>query len=103
MLFGRLWQVLAACFELRDALKYGLGAHQTFVSHLPVHMDGSCNGLQHYAALGRDAEGAKAVNMAPADAPQDVYREVSQKVAAKVKEDAAAGLSEAIRMSVSDC
>jgi hypothetical protein len=21
---------------------------------LPVHMDGSCNGLQHYAALGRD-------------------------------------------------
>ena len=21
-------------------------------SNLPVHMDGSCNGLQHYAALG---------------------------------------------------
>lgn len=46
------------------------GAHEKYVCHLPVHMDGSCNGLQHYAALGRDTEGAKAVNLAPADAPQ---------------------------------
>ena len=40
---------------------------------LPVHMDGSCNGLQHYAALGRDVEGAIKVNLAPSAAPQDVY------------------------------
>ena len=40
---------------------------------LPVHMDGSCNGLQHYAALGRDQEGAVKVNVAPSDRPQDVY------------------------------
>lgn len=35
--------------------------------------DGSCNGLQHYAALGRDQAGAEQVNVAPADVPQDVY------------------------------
>ena len=32
-----------------------------FVSHLAVHQDGSCNGLQHYAALGRDRRGAEQV------------------------------------------
>ena len=26
---------------------------------MPVHQDGSCNGLQHYAALLRDTHGAK--------------------------------------------
>jgi DNA-directed RNA polymerase len=28
-------------------------------------MDGSCNGLQHYAALGRDEAGGQAVNVIP--------------------------------------
>ena len=44
--------------------------------HLPVHQDGSCNGLQHYAALGRDKPGGLAVNLLPSDRPQDVYSEV---------------------------
>lgn len=46
----------------------------SYLSHLPVHMDGSCNGLQHYAALGRDEIGGKAVNLMPSDKPQDVYK-----------------------------
>ena len=50
------------------------GDPTTFVSHLPIHQDGSCNGLQHYAALGRDVLGAGAVNLLPANEPQDVYR-----------------------------
>ena len=51
------WLCLAACFELSDALNFANSSHlpvSEFVSHLPVMMDGSCNGLQHYAALGRD-------------------------------------------------
>jgi DNA-directed RNA polymerase len=40
------------------------------VSHLPVHQDGTCNGLQHYAALGGDRLGAEAVNLLPGDAPR---------------------------------
>ena len=43
----------------------------------PVHQDGSCNGLQHYAALGGDGAGAAAVNLAPRARPQDVYSEVA--------------------------
>lgn len=50
------------------------GNPSTYMSHLPVHMDGSCNGLQHYAALGRDEAGGKAVNLLPSDKPQDVYK-----------------------------
>ena len=37
---------------------------------LPVHQDGSCNGLQHYAALGRDELGGLQVNLLPTDEPQ---------------------------------
>lgn len=55
-----------------------------FLSHMTVHLDGSCNGLQHYAALGRDEEGAKAVNLVPADRPQDVYSVVLRIVERKV-------------------
>ena len=35
--------------------------------------DGSCNGLQHYAALGRDEKGGQAVNLMPGPKPADVY------------------------------
>lgn len=42
--------------------------------------DGSCNGLQHYAALGRDSVGAASVNLVPSDLPQDVYSGVATQV-----------------------
>lgn len=62
------WQCLAACIEVRDAL--ASGNPEAFRSRLPVQMDGSCNGLQHYAALGRDSTGGAAVNLRPATRPQ---------------------------------
>ncbi len=39
-----------------------------------VLQDGTCNGLQHYAALARDSGCGAAVNLLPADRPQDVYQ-----------------------------
>ena len=62
------WQTLAVCMEVRDAL----ASHDVsnFMSRLPMQMDGSCNGLQHYAALGRDAPGGRAVNLTEVSAPQ---------------------------------
>lgn len=62
------FQMLAACMDLRTALT---SPHpEAHLSSVAVHQDGSCNGLQHYAALGRDARGGAAVNLAPADRPQ---------------------------------
>ncbi|XP_037085812.1 DNA-directed RNA polymerase, mitochondrial-like [Pollicipes pollicipes] len=84
------WQTLASCQELAAALR---SAEPTaFVSHLPVHQDGSCNGLQHYAALGRDTAGAASVNLAPADRPQDVYSGVAVLVEQQRQKDASEGL-----------
>jgi len=83
------WQCLSTCYELTDALRSG--NPEEFLSCLPVHQDGSCNGLQHYAALGGDEIGAKKVNLVPSDAPQDVYSGVATVVAKRVHEDALAG------------
>lgn len=77
------FQTLAACYEMTDAIRSG--DPHSYVCNLPVHQDGSCNGLQHYAALGRDALGGAAVNLTPSEQPQDVYTGVL-KAAIKVME-----------------
>jgi DNA-directed RNA polymerase len=54
---------------------------------LPVHQDGTCNGLQHYAALGGDARGARQVNLDITDRPSDVYTYVANMVEKRMRED----------------
>lgn len=68
------FQSLACCIEIYKAIQSG--NPEEYMCHLPVHQDGSCNGLQHYAALGRDKPGGQAVNLMPSERPQDVYSEV---------------------------
>ncbi|XP_043705824.1 DNA-directed RNA polymerase 3, chloroplastic-like isoform X2 [Telopea speciosissima] len=72
------FQCLAACVNLSEALKSS--SPQTVISHLPIHQDGSCNGLQHYAALGRDSLEAAAVNLVAQERPADVYSEIASRV-----------------------
>lgn len=79
------WQCLATCIELDDALSSG--DPENFSSSLPVHQDGSCNGLQHYAALGRDSAGAESVNLLPTDRPADVYANVAEQMRTDVEQD----------------
>ncbi|KAI0390947.1 DNA-dependent RNA polymerase [Xylariaceae sp. FL0594] len=83
------WQCLAACFELKAALDSPDPAK--FVSYLPVHQDGTCNGLQHYAALGGDRWGAQQVNLTPGDRPADVYSAVADLVNQRITKDVEAG------------
>ncbi|EON60953.1 hypothetical protein W97_00163 [Coniosporium apollinis CBS 100218] len=83
------WQCLATCFELEAA--FNSPDPTRYVSHLPVHQDGTCNGLQHYAALGGDKAGASQVNLEPSDRPQDVYTAVAELVKAEIKQEAAEG------------
>uniref|UniRef100_A0AAQ5X638 DNA-directed RNA polymerase n=1 Tax=Amphiprion ocellaris TaxID=80972 RepID=A0AAQ5X638_AMPOC len=84
------WQALACCMEIANAVRSPDPTQ--FVSHFPVHQDGSCNGLQHYAALGRDVIGATSVNLMPCDVPQDVYSGVAQQVEEFRARDAQNGL-----------
>ncbi|CAG9461105.1 unnamed protein product [Pedinophyceae sp. YPF-701] len=79
------FQFLATCDEIRAA--FASGDPTAFESSLPVHQDGSCNGLQHFAALGRDLPGGAAVNLVPGDRPSDVYSEVAVLTRAQVERD----------------
>ncbi|GAB2291537.1 DNA-directed RNA polymerase 3, chloroplastic, variant 2 [Dionaea muscipula] len=79
------FQFLAACMDLSKALNSS--SPYTFISHLPIHQDGSCNGLQHYAALGRDSKGAAAVNLIAGEKPADVYSEIAARVQAIMEND----------------
>lgn len=83
------WQTLAACFELTKALDSP--DPTKFLSTIPVQQDGTCNGLQHYAALGGDEIGARQVNLEPGDRPADVYTAVAEAVKEEVHKDAIAG------------
>ncbi|XP_018368910.1 PREDICTED: DNA-directed RNA polymerase, mitochondrial isoform X2 [Trachymyrmex cornetzi] len=83
------WQTLAACKEIDNALQSP--NVKKYICRLPIHQDGSCNGLQHYAALGRDLIGAKSVNLYPSNKPQDVYSVVAKMVDEYRKIDANAG------------
>jgi DNA-directed RNA polymerase len=79
------FQTLACCVELSNAWNFppDRGGPAAYRCSLPVHVDGSCNGLQHYAALGRDERGARAVNLLTTvvdgnkneilDRPADIY------------------------------
>ncbi|KAG2742603.1 DNA/RNA polymerase [Suillus brevipes Sb2] len=79
------WQCLATCMELHAALESG--DPHAYMSSLPVHQDGTCNGLQHYAALGGDANGAAQVNLSVTDRPSDVYTYVANMVEKVIAED----------------
>lgn len=83
------WQALASMFEITEAIK--LPDPSKFVSHQPVHQDGTCNGLQHYAALGGDIEGANQVNLVPSDTPKDVYAFVAALTKERLQKEKAEG------------
>ncbi|KAG8659680.1 hypothetical protein MANES_02G061300v8 [Manihot esculenta] len=80
------FQCLAVCIDLAEALRSS--SPETFISHIPIHQDGSCNGLQHYAALGRDKLGASSVNLVAGEKPADVYSGIAARVLDIMRRDA---------------
>ena len=66
------WCALAACFEWTGFQLEG----DDYLSQLPIAMDGSCSGIQHFSAMLRDATGGAAVNLTQQDSPSDIYTEV---------------------------
>jgi DNA-directed RNA polymerase len=66
------WCALAGCFEWAGFQIQG----DTYESRLPIAMDGSCSGIQHFSAMLRDQRGAEAVNLVDNERPADIYTEV---------------------------
>jgi DNA-directed RNA polymerase len=71
--------------ELSEALKSK--NPEEFLSNAHIHVDGSCNGMQHYAALGRDDRGARQVNLADSDKPGDVYTAILRLVIDQIENE----------------
>ena len=71
---------LAACFEWAGFIREGYG----YLSRIPVAQDGTCSGLQHYSAILRDQTGGEAVNLVPAERPQDIYAVVALRTLSKL-------------------
>lgn len=81
------YQFLAAVFEYAGAIRSADPC--SYVSHLPIGLDGSCNGLQNYSAMLRDSVGGQATNLLPGAKPEDIYgivaRVLLRKLAAVAK------------------
>jgi DNA-directed RNA polymerase len=85
------FQFAAFCYEWADA-EYGTNAG--FVSHLPIGLDGSCNGLQHYGALLRDPRGGAGVNLTQSELPADIYGEVASEFIRKLERNRGDGMAD---------
>jgi DNA-directed RNA polymerase len=67
------WQFLAWCIEFERWY-----VDRDTPVHLPVMVDGTCNGLQHLSALMKDQEGGESVNLVDTGlTPNDIYQMVS--------------------------
>lgn len=80
-------QFFAFCVEWAGYValaREGRGAE--YVCSLPCAMDGTCNGLQHFAAMLRDEQGAQVVNVTPNVRPGDVYNNICETVTSKLAE-----------------
>jgi len=74
------FQFLAFCFEYSDYI----ANPDEFSSHIPIQLDGTCNGLQHYSALLRDEVSGAAVNLINTPKPNDIYSVVADKLKEKL-------------------
>jgi DNA-directed RNA polymerase len=72
---GKPWQFLAACQAWAGWKLEGVG----YCPLVPVSVDGSNNGLQHYSALLRSKTDGQLVNLVPTDKPEDIYRLVAER------------------------
>ena len=78
-------EFLQTCVDYRDA--HLLDDPREFKSNLPIHQDGSNNGLQLMSLLGRDPVGAKLTNCSSDDERFDIYEETAQVVRELIAED----------------
>lgn len=82
------WCMFAAAWELRAALQSG--RPEQYETGIPVHMDATCSGLQHFSALLRDPVGGLYVNLtdpAKCGPKQDIYSRVAQATLQMIQRD----------------
>jgi len=74
---------LAFCFEWKSFKEKG----DNHLTHIPVAVDGTCNGLQVFSLLLRDEVGGAATNLIPSKIPQDIYKIVADRTVKVLQEE----------------
>ena len=82
-------EFLQTCFEWEQATS--MDNPENWMSSLPIHQDGSNNGLQLLSLMGRDPMGAKLTNCSAAEGRFDIYSETADVVKRLVTDDIANG------------
>ncbi len=85
------WQFLAWCIEWWKFRQEGL----SFVSRIPIAMDGSNNGLQLYSLLTGSKSLALSTNVLPSISPRDIYSQVAASATLKLRSVATDGVGDA--------
>lgn len=97
------WCMFAAAWELREAMRSG--NPETYETGIPVHMDATCSGLQHFSAILRDPVGGLYVNLTDPNKcgpKQDIYSRVAQATMYMIQRDTE-GLDEEIAALAAWC
>ena len=84
---GKPFLFLAFCNEWKQWKEKG----EKHKSSFPVMRDGTCNAIQHWAAILRDTRSAVQVNLSDHDLPQDAYTEAAGVLKKKLEEHAFIG------------
>ena len=69
------WRRADQPFSFVATCKEWVAADRGYITHLPITLDATCNGVQHLAALSRDQSSGFLTNLTDAP-PQDVYRDI---------------------------
>ena len=77
---------LRFCMDLRGIAEATFDG-TTFVSHVPVPVDATCSGIQHFSAMLRDKKGAEATNVRNFDERKDIYQQVADLTITKLQND----------------
>ena len=75
------FQFLAAAFAWKKWVDHG----ELYNCQLPLSLDGSNSGLQHYSAASLDANDGALVNLTPSESPRDIYQSVADLVKERVE------------------
>ncbi|WP_458098574.1 DNA-directed RNA polymerase [Roseomonas sp. WA12] len=93
---GEPWAFLATAIELAQAFQTSQTYRDEYLSHLPIPLDGTCNGLQHLSAMGLDPKGALETNLTSSPERRDIYVAVADHARRLVELAAAKGVPEAL-------
>lgn len=91
------FQFLAACFALAD-----FWFRPGEVCRLPVAMDATCSGIQHFSAMALDEVGGEAVNLVPSERRRDIYADVAERFARLLKHAAEADFDRTVAWHSAD-